>query len=778
MSTPFAGWDGARPKFRPDLQVLRRLGTGARPTTYYVRDPVSLETFEFGEEGAFLCQQLDGRTGPEDLCARFEARFNEPLDRRDLDVFMDQLAHKGMLEGGSAASKVRTFAEYFDPEVFLPWFNVPLMHGDRLIGAVARRVEWLFSWPVHLVSGAVVFWGLCLFVRHFTELLAQVTRSLSLGFFLLLALTSCFFVQSPRLMLHGVMCKRFGRQVSEIGVAFIYYVLPVFYCDWTDAIFVTDKRKRFWGIAAGLYYQTVLWATAVILWQLTLPGSAANAFWLNLAFATSLGLFLFNANPLVKMNAYLLLVNKVEVPRLRERALAAFGAWATFRRPSEVFTAREKRWFIVYGLLVFAYAMLHLGLVAYFFWGNLVPLYEGRGALAALLLLLFVMHKPILAAIAALPPIAWLLDPRGGWARWSVRIAIPAALLVALLLPYPYRTGGAFQFLPARRAEIRTEVEGVIEEVLVREGELVAAGQPVARLGTRHHARNLAAARARLEAAVARLEMVTRGPRPEQVASAEAKVASAAVEANWAAERARRYEGLYKDSLLAAQDYESALAAREYAAAELDEAKATLVLASSTARPDALRALQAEVDSLRTLVEDFETDVVRTTLVSPIAGRIVTPRIEQKVGTWLEPGTTDLVAVVEDTGTVLAEVSVPEQEVADIRPGAAVTLVPWGFHDEPARGRVVAIAPVADPNPGSEEVASLAHAPGSIGLLGTESAAARVVRVLAEVPDAGGRLTIDTTGFAKIEVGERPLWDVLFRPFWRWCRVEVWSWIP
>jgi multidrug resistance efflux pump len=489
-------------------------------------------------------------------------------------------------------------------------------------------------------------------------------------------------------------------------------------------------------------------------------------------------MFLFNANPLVKMNAYLLLVNHVQVPRLRERALGAFGAWATFRRPSEVFTAREKRWFITYGLLVFCYAMFHLCLIAYFFWGNLVPLYEGRGALAALLLLIFVMHKPIWGALSKVPAIAWLLDRRGGPLRWGVRIAIPTAILLALLIPYPYRAGGAFQFLPSHRAEIRTEVEGVIEEVMVREGEQVAAGQPVARLGSRNHARNLAAAKARLEGARARLELVERGPRPEQVASAESKVASAVVEATWAAERARRYEGLYNESLIAAQDYESALAAREYAAAQLDESKATLLLATSQARPDALRALRAEVDSLQTLVDDFQTDVLRTTLTSPIAGRIVTPHLEEQVGTWLEPGTTDLVAVVEDTGTVLAEVSVPEQDVADIRPGAAVMLVPWGRHDKAARGTVIAIAAVADPNPGSSGVASLATVAGSVGLLGTESAAARVVRVIAEIPNAGDQLTIDTTGFAKIDVGRRPLWDVLFRPLWRWCRVEVWSWIP
>ncbi len=774
----FAGWDAGLPRFRSDLQVLRRLGTGARPTTYYVRDPVSLETFEFGEEGAFLSQQLDGKTGPGELQARFAARFGEPLDRRDLDVYMDQLAHKGMLEGQKTAGGPRTFAEYLDPEVFLPWFNIRLMHGDKIIGWLARRLEWLFSWPVHVICSLVVLCGLFLFVQHFVELVSLVSRNLTLNFFLLLVVTSCFLVQSPRLMLHGVMCKRLGRQVSEIGIAFMYYVMPVFYCDWSDGIFVADRKKRFWAIAAGLYYQTVLWATALICWRLTLPGTDANAFWLNLAFATSIGLFLFNANPLVKMNAYLLLVNKVEVPRLRERALAAFGAWSTFRRPSEVFTAREKRWFIIYGLLVFTYAMFHLVLIATFFWGNFVPLYEGRGAMASLLLLLFVMHKPIGGALATVPPIAWLLDRRGGWARWSVRLAIPAVLFLVLLLPYPYRTGGQFQFLPTRRAEVRTEVDGVIEEVLVREGDQVVAGQPIARLAPRNHARNLAAAQARLEGTRARLELVENSPRPEQVAAAEAKVTSAVVEANWAAERAKRFEGLYQESLLSAQEYESALATRDHAMALLDESNATLLLASSKARPDAIRALQAEVDSLQALVDDFRTDVARTTLVSPIAGKVVTPHVEESVGTWLEPGATDLVAVIEDTGTIVAEVSVPEQEVGDIRPGAAVTVVPWGWHDAPATGSVIAIAPVADPNPGSSEVTSLTNVAGSVGLLGTESNAARVVRVLAAIPDPGGRLTIDTTGFAKIDVGRRPLWDVLFRPFWRWCRVEVWSWIP
>jgi len=115
------------------------------------------------------------------------------------------------------------------------------------------------------------------------------------------------------------MCKRYGRRVAEIGVAVLYYVLPVVHCDWSDAVWIPDKRRRFWGIAAGLYYQVVLWSLSTIGWFVTRPGGVPNRFWLVLSTATFLGFFLFVANPLVKMNGYWLLVNWIEVPRLRER---------------------------------------------------------------------------------------------------------------------------------------------------------------------------------------------------------------------------------------------------------------------------------------------------------------------------------------------------------------------------------------------------------------------------------------------------------------------------
>jgi hypothetical protein len=135
----------------------------------------------------------------------------------------------------------------------------------------------------------------------------------------------------------------------------------------------------------------------------------------------------------------------------------------------------------------------------------------------------------------------------------------------------------------------------------------------------------------------------------------------------------------------------------------------------------------------------------------------------------------DEVINLEDARTLRAEVQVPEEDAAPLAVGLPVTLVTWAFHDQPLTGHIVAIAPVAsqpvdpapvtDPNPGTQQVAQVNP---------TEVA----VRIVSEIPNPDGRLQAGMTGFAKIPVDRRPLWDVLLRPVIRWFQVEVWYWIP
>ncbi len=120
---------------------------------------------------------------------------------------------------------------------------------------------------------------------------------------------------------------------------------------------------------------------------------------------------------------------------------------------------------------------------------------------------------------------------------------------------------------------------------------------------------------------------------------------------------------------LKTEPYEAALArARsELALAETDiarsrqEADAAAVFDGESRKREAFAAIALAEDSL-----------ARTRLTAPAAGVIVTPRIEERVGQLLTRGAE--LCVVADLQSVIAEVAVPESEVALVKAGQKTAL--------------------------------------------------------------------------------------------------------
>ncbi len=80
----------------------------------------------------------------------------------------------------------------------------------------------------------------------------------------------------------------------------------------------------------------------------------------------------------------------------------------------------------------------------------------------------------------------------------------------------------------------------------------------------------------------------------------------------------------------------------------------------------------AKRDELKARIAMEEERFGHTTLRAPVGGVIVTPRIDERVGQFLKKGTE--LCVVADTGSVLAEVAVPEEDASLIRVGQPVDL--------------------------------------------------------------------------------------------------------
>lgn len=86
-------------------------------------------------------------------------------------------------------------------------------------------------------------------------------------------------------------------------------------------------------------------------------------------------------------------------------------------------------------------------------------------------------------------------------------IAATAAILVFLVaFPWPLRVDGAAVVSPLREAEIQPEIPGVVSKVLVKEGQMVRAGQVVAEMEDWNAQSSVAAAQSKYESALLQMD--------------------------------------------------------------------------------------------------------------------------------------------------------------------------------------------------------------------------------------------------------------------------------
>jgi multidrug efflux pump subunit AcrA (membrane-fusion protein) len=758
------------PGIRPDLRIFSWTRPVASRQRHFASEPETGNVLELGAEAAFLCRRLDGRSSMADLRRDYERQFGKPLLQEDLDVLIQQLATAGFLQGIPARKRRRTLPEVFSFSVLkdlVPWKQIRLGEGDMFAARLSRWLGWAFTRPFHVAALVAVVWAITVTYNGWSDYWIAIDRQLSWTFVLINVLISAVVVRSTRALIHGAACKRHHQFVTEVGLALSLYVIPSFYVDWSDVVYLRNKKERDWVILSGLYYHLLLWAVAMIAWHLTAAGSTPNTAFLMVSFVAGFTFLAIAVNPLAEGDGYFLLVNWLEIEELRERSLASFGSWIQLRLPPEVLSSRHRKLFPIYGLLCFVYAVVITGWFGWFLWSRVTAEYRGIGALAVLAFATFVAHKPMVDSIGRRRSVKWLFRKDGGALRWSVRLGILAALVLIGFIPYPYETGGPFTLLPVQQTEVHTQVEGEVVKVMIMEGDLVKIGQPIAMIDPREYERNYAATAEQLAAAQAKLDLALAGPKVESVATAQSElqkanqqVEQARVKSASSATRAKRYDKAFADHLVAAQDYENVLAAAdndrqalEVALKEQIVAQAQLDLTRSGTRPEELDALKAEVQTLQAMWSDLRKQIELTTLTSPVAGRVITPYVDQKVHHYLKTG--DLFAKIEESLTIRAEVEVPEEDAPDVKQGALVRVVPWAYPSEIFYGTVVAVAPAAN-----------------------EKSQLTVVRVLSEFPNNDRRLKSNLTGYAKIATHNKPVWKVLLWPLIRWVMVEVWSWIP
>jgi len=199
---------------------------------------------------------------------------------------------------------------------------------------------------------------------------------------------------------HALAIRHFGRRVRKLGLA-IYYLFPCVYVDATDMI-MAPRWQRIVVSLAGPIAGVSVAALAMILMLTTsdeIVGSLAFKAATLLVFQ-----FVFNLLPILDLDGYHVLVDALDAPLLRQRAMAFVraGVVRKIRRrdrwtPSEVALA-------LYGGLAIAASVLVLVLGALIWRSRVAPLADellatGLFGAIALGVVVVVFIGPILVAL-------------------------------------------------------------------------------------------------------------------------------------------------------------------------------------------------------------------------------------------------------------------------------------------------------------------------------------------------------------------------------------------
>ena len=185
---------------------------------------------------------------------------------------------------------------------------------------------------------------------------------------------------------------------TEMGFMLLFF-MPALYCNVSDAWLFSARSKRLWVTFAGAYFEIFLWGVATLIWRVTEPGTWISSLAL-VVMATSGIKTLFNLNPLIKLDGYYLLSDYLEIPNLRQRALSYLRVrigrlWGRVVQGMQEVSPRQRRIYLIYGLLAGTYSFLLLGVIFLRLGGFLIGQYQGLGFLLYGVLVMTLFRNPL-----------------------------------------------------------------------------------------------------------------------------------------------------------------------------------------------------------------------------------------------------------------------------------------------------------------------------------------------------------------------------------------------
>jgi len=555
---------------------------------------------------------------------------------------------------------------------------------------------------------------------------------------------------------HGLTCQYYGGRVTEIGFMLFYYLRPAFYCDTSSSYLIQERRHKVMVQMGGTLATLVFVGVQAIVLALLNPDLVIYS-GLALALIIVSAVAFLTLIPLVKSDGYFALCDYFAFPNLRERSFKLARAALSARllgieTQTEELPPRTRKLLIAYAVCSFAFTLWFI-YVAYFqILAPVVERFGGTGLVFAALLSLYLLRnltfRPLRAFGALVIRERRQVFTRG---RMVVMLVLAAVVIAPWFLRYPVRVDGELVVVPRQRADVRAQILGRVEKILVVQGQSVRRGEPLAILRNPALQAQIAMREAELAVASFARDQLRRGARAEELAVARARVTQARSEVRRQAGEVKVARALARSKLgsQSSADLARGVAATTVGAA--GSAKWALSLLETGARPEELAYAEAECARIASQLAHLRAEAALLTLRAPIDGVVATAHLEDKLQSSLVAG--DVFAEVHDLNSVVAEMPLsPGDPLGEIKVGDEVALRMYGA---PHDALLVRIDHLREP--------------------AAESTGERRI-VLVTTPFTLDPAVSGLTGHARIYGAERSLaYAQLYLPLQRLVRVRLWS---
>ena len=319
-----AKWLGLRP------ELILHPGTkdDTSKTTWVLEDPVQGSYYEIGNEEAQFILCLISEPDIISAINKLKKTFSINPSLGDIIKFLKMLTDEKLTyaehDENFADKKPKTqnkhslFKKIITGYLFI---KIPIIKPDNLLTFLLPYVSFLWSKPFLYLYALLSGIGILSLFQQWELYWHTINNLFTPKGFLHFFIALCC-VKTLHEFGHTFAAKANGMFVRRMGIALMVF-MPILYCDISDAWRNNSKKERLIIASAGIVTEIVIAGIALFIWSVSADGIIKSIMFY-ISSASVISSIFTNMNPLMRFDAYYLLMDYLKINNLRTRSLKLY----------------------------------------------------------------------------------------------------------------------------------------------------------------------------------------------------------------------------------------------------------------------------------------------------------------------------------------------------------------------------------------------------------------------------------------------------------------------